>query len=542
MLVFFYYVFAQIMNSSIKIIDLFSGPGGLGEGFSALKDSDGNPVFKIATSIEKEKSAHATLKLRAFYRQFGDKVPKEYFDFLKGNLGAKPEDQLYPLFEKEHLEASEEALCLTLGKDNKEIYSKIKQSIGQDECILIGGPPCQAYSLAGQARNKSNEKYKAEDDHRNFLYKEYLKVIARFQPTLFVMENVKGMLSAKINGKPIFDSIYRDLKNPNKFGSKNDSRGKGRNKYRLFSLVSPNLEEHNPDRDPREFIIRAENHGIPQKRHRVIVLGIREDLAHKWDDSMLLDTVKNKITASDVLNGLPALRSGLSKVKQHTEKDWTSAVTSIKYKVIPALLKSKERKHNIVAAEIKNILKNLEAPTLGQGSIFGQKSKKIETGVHKLNDWFHEKELNNFISNHETRGHIEKDLNRYLFCSAWAACAERDGWEVKTPKSSDYIDELVPNHANFKSGKFADRFRVQASSIPATTITSHISKDGHYFIHPDPKQCRSLTVREAARIQTFPDNYFFVGNRTEQYVQVGNAVPPYLAHKISYIVTKLLHK
>jgi DNA (cytosine-5)-methyltransferase 1 len=527
------------MNSPIKIIDLFSGPGGLGEGFSALKDK-GNPVFKIATSIEKEKSAHATLKLRAFYRQFGKKVPKEYFEFMKGKLGAKPEDQLYPLFEKEHKAASEEALCLTLGEDNREIYSKIRHSIGQDECILIGGPPCQAYSLAGRSRNMGIKDYDAKEDHRNFLYLEYLKVIARFQPKLFVMENVKGMLSAKVDGKPIFDSIYRDLKSPCKASSTSPESGRKQHNYKLFSLVTPNSDEEDLDRDPREFIIRAENYSIPQKRHRVILLGIREDLAHKWDDKMLLDDEEDKVTVNDVLNGLPELRSGLSKVKQHTKKDWVSAVTSIKKDVIPALLKSKEKKHKIVATEIKNILKNFEAPNLGQGRLFGQKSKIIETRVDKLNDWFHEPELKDHISNHETRGHIEKDLNRYLFCSAWAVCAEREGWEVKTPKSNDYIDELVPNHANFKSGKFADRFRVQAKSIPATTITSHISKDGHYFIHPDPKQCRSLTVREAARIQTFPDNYFFVGNRTEQYVQVGNAVPPYLANQIAVKIINLL--
>jgi DNA (cytosine-5)-methyltransferase 1 len=354
------------------------------------------------------------------------------------------------------------------------------------------------------------------------------------------MENVKGMLSAKVDGKPIFDSIYRDLKSPCKASSTSPESGRKKHNYKLFSLVTPNSDEEDLDRDPREFIIRAENHFIPQKRHRVILLGIREDIAHKWDDKMLLDDGEDKVTVNDVLNGLPELRSGLSKVKQHTEKDWVSAVTSIKKEVIPALLKSKEKKHNIVAAEIKNILKHFEAPNLGQGSIFGQQSMKIETGVDKLNDWFHEPELKSYISNHETRGHIEKDLNRYLFCSAWAACAEREGWEIKTPKSNDYIDELVPNHANFKSGKFADRFRVQASSIPATTITSHISKDGHYFIHPDPKQCRSLTVREAARIQTFPDNYFFVGNRTEQYVQVGNAVPPYLSFQIASTLKNIL--
>ena len=459
---------------------------------------------------------------------------------MKGKLGTKPTDQLYNMFPEAYEAAQKEALCLELGKDNKKINAAIRDSIGDDECILIGGPPCQAYSLAGQARNKSNDEYKPENDHRNFLYKEYLKVIARFQPTLFVMENVKGMLSAKVHGQPIFDSIYRDLKSPCKSSNTAPESGREKHNYKLFSLVTPNSDEEDLDRDPREFIIRSENHSVPQKRHRVILLGIREDLAHKWDNSMLLETSNKHITTNDVLNGLPELRSGLSKVKAHTEKDWLNAVASIKNHVIPALLKSKEEKHNAIATEIKSIIKNLQAPHLGQGSVFGNKSQKISTGSKTLNDWFHDKRLDSYIANHETRGHIEKDLNRYLFCSAWAVCAEREGWETKTPKSNDYIDELVPNHANFKTGKFADRFRVQAKSIPATTITSHISKDGHYFIHPNPKQCRSLTVREAARIQTFPDNYFFVGNRTEQYVQVGNAVPPFLANKIANIVEKIL--
>lgn len=523
------------MPKPIKIIDLFSGPGGLGEGFSACKHDDGSNAFQIAVSIEKEKSAHSTLLLRAFYRLLNEEQKLAYYEFMKGNLGSKPTDQLYQMYPKEYEAAQKEALCLELGKDNAKINAAIRSSIGNEECILIGGPPCQAYSLAGRSRNMGIKNYNAKDDHRNFLYLEYLKVIARFQPALFVMENVKGMLSAKVDGKPIFDSIYSDLKSPCKSSSTPPEKGRIRHNYQLFSLVTSNSGKEDLDRDPRDFIIRSEEYSIPQKRHRVILLGIREDLAHNWNDSLLLKKDK-EITVDNVLNGLPELRSGLSKIKQHTDKNWLDSVKSIKKIVLPALSKSKNEKHKKVAVEIKHIIDTLTIPTSGQGTNFGQLAEKAQTGSKDLNKWLCDKSLQGHITNHETRGHIEKDLNRYLFCSAWAICAEREGWEVKTPKSNDYIDELVPNHANFKSGKFADRFRVQAKTLPATTITSHISKDGHYFIHPDPKQCRSLTVREAARIQTFPDNYFFVGNRTEQYVQVGNAVPPYLAFKIANII------
>lgn len=527
------------MKKPIKIIDLFSGPGGLGEGFSACPHDDGSNAFEIAISIEKEKSAHSTLLLRSFFRKLSETDKTAYYNFLKGKLGSKPTEQLYPMFPKEYEAAKKEALCLELGKDNTKINAAIRKAIGEDECILIGGPPCQAYSLAGRSRNMGIKDYDAKEDHRNFLYLEYLKVIARFQPALFVMENVKGMLSAKVDGKPIFDSIYSDLKSPSKASHTAPEGKRVKNNYKLFSFVSPNSGVEELDRDPRDFIIRSENYSIPQKRHRVILLGIREDIAHKWDDSMLLEK-SNEISVKGALFGLPELRSGLSKVKKHTNQDWENAVKSISNEVLPALSKSNESKHKKVSKEIGSIIKGSTFSNLGQGSNLGQKAEKVKTGSLKLNNWLYEKRLQGYISNHETRGHIEKDLNRYLFCSAWAKCAKREGWEVLTPKSNDYIDELIPNHSNFKTGKFADRFRVQAESIPATTITSHISKDGHYFIHPDPKQCRSLTVREAARIQTFPDDYFFVGNRTEQYVQVGNAVPPFLAYKIARSVHQIL--
>ena len=133
---------------------------------------------------------------------------------------------------------------------------------------------------------------------------------------------------------------------------------------------------------------------------------------------------------------------------------------------------------------------------------------------------------------------MSSDLQRYLFC----ACFANVNWRrtIPSPSKKDFPEELAPNHKSWETGKFADRFRVQFKHKPSSTITSHINRDGHYFIHYDPTQCRSLSVREAARLQTFPDNYFFEGNQTQQFVQVGNAVPPYLARKIALIVFNII--
>jgi len=519
------------MKEPIKIIDLFAGPGGLSEGFSANRNN-----FKIAISIEKETSAHRTLLLRAFYRQF-KKVPDEYYQFLRGELGSAPEEYLYriPKFEKQFKAAKKEACQLTLGEDNEEIYRAIRKTINPNEdCILIGGPPCQAYSLAGKARNLNNKAYKAEDDHRNFLYLEYLKVIAKFQPKIFVMENVKGMLSARINNKPIFNVIKQDLKNPCEAVNIQPEGGREVFKYRIFSFVSSSEDI----KDPREYIIHSEKFGIPQRRHRVILLGMREDIADSNNQSTLLKPSRKQINIKSVIDDLPKLRSGLSRIENTTE-NWLSTLVNIDQKILEEL---NGLNLSLISEHIQSLQKQFTAHENNQGRPHGIKKKKQLTITHSLDleAWFSDDRLNNHVINHETRGHLTSDLHRYLFSSSWAVVAIKNNWKIRFPKSKEYPESLKPNHKNFNSGKFADRFRVQAEDIPATTITSHISKDGHYFIHYDPLQCRSLTVREAARIQTFPDNYFFVGTRTQQYVQVGNAVPPFLAKQISDIVYKIL--
>jgi len=510
-----------------KIIDLFSGPGGLGEGFTSLLDENKNTCFKIAVSIEKDPSAHRTLKLRAFFRQFSNGLaPDEYYEFMKGKLGDDPEEQLYKLFPDEATIAAQEAVCLELGKDNKAITQLITSNLGDDECVLIGGPPCQAYSTAGVARNKSNKDYDATKDQRNFLYKEYLGVIAKFQPKIFVMENVKGMLSAKVNGRLIYKDIFDDLMRPTKASGIRPQKGRKAHGYRIFSLVQgkENLQA-------KDYIIHSENFGIPQKRHRVILLGIRDDLG-VGETIPTLQPAETRMSVRQVLYDLPKLRSGLSK-SENTDENWLNTIHFETQRPIKQLYKT----HPEVATSMSRTVDSMRVPKSKQGAVFGLKRSNSNNA---LGDWYYDPRLGNYITNHQTRGHLDSDLARYLFCSAWAYTHQATT-DFASPKTHDFPEALVPAHKNFKSGKFADRFRVQTANQPATTITCHISKDGHYYIHPDTAQCRSLTVREAARIQRFPDNYRFVGNRTQQYVQVGNAVPPLLANQIAAVVVNLLN-
>ena len=190
----------------IPIVDLFAGPGGLGEGFSSLRDDEGNQAFKIVLSIEKDPIAHKTLKLRSFFRQFSNskrRVPDDYYDYLRGDLSL---DELYSRHPEDSAKADLEAWNAELGADRRfpkaKIDERIRQGLnGVKDWVLIGGPPCQAYSLAGRSRMKGMKKYRK--DKRHFLYKAYLRILAEHRPAVFVLENVKGLLSSRVRGESI---------------------------------------------------------------------------------------------------------------------------------------------------------------------------------------------------------------------------------------------------------------------------------------------------------------------------------------------------
>lgn len=511
------------MTKTINVIDLFAGPGGLGEGFSAFEDDKGNRPFKIRMSVEKEVSAHKTLTTRAFSRLFShEDLPEEYHLHLQGKLSQEE------LFEAHTIEAKE-ALSETLetptalGDDNDKIFSRIRKLKKQHRgsWIVIGGPPCQAYSLAGRSRNKGIKGYKPEADDRHYLYKEYLKVLYAADPEIFVMENVKGILTAKVGGRLLFPTIVRDLENP---GASLNKRT--RHRYRIHSFVTKSESDRLDDEslEPHDFVIRSELYGVPQARHRVILLGVREDINAAPGKLLEHET----ITTGEVIGPLPPLRSKLSK-EPDTDENWLKAIQEQARLVSRELKTSGNRNLGKLLGEIAKDVRPL--PT----SAYAYRGRKtLSTRSKKpVFSWLVGNPPRSLL-NHESRGHIRSDLGRYLFNAAWT---QHYGVSAK---AEDFPDILKPAHKNWKSGHFSDRFRVQTKSKPSTTITSHISKDGHYYIHFDPTQCRSLTVREAARLQTFPDNYFFEGNRTQQYVQVGNAVPPFLASNISSVIANLL--
>jgi len=543
----------------IPVIDLFAGPGGLGEGFSKVG-------FDIVLSIEMDSIACDTLRLRKFYNLFQkSSVPQLYYDVIKGE---KPLSDLECQYAKEWKMATERVLEAEIGTKKEYIYDKISEALkGYDKSklIVIGGPPCQAYSLAGRSKRlglgdkyntifkelfsdeqidkidnhkklekiikkkkdintseenkillqdiedyilKKNDEFYKDSKHK--LYEHYLKIIEHFQPLLFVMENVKGINSAVIPSKnnknvKVLDKILKDI---NELGYGTHSIGCDSNIQQSFL-------------SDQDFLVKCENYGVPQRRHRVIIIGINSK------NNINLSTLKKvntDVTVKDMINDMPRVRSGLSK-GEDTYENW---LTIIEKQLI---------EHDInELSDCLNIIKNNKS--LSRGKLYF-KSLFKNTDI-KVKKWIYDKKLNGVIQ-HTTRSHMKSDLIRYMY-SSWFTNKKNNQIKI-----SDWPIQLKPMHKNItiknsklSSNSHVDRFKVQLFNSPSNTITSHISKDGHYFIHPDATQCRSFTPREAARIQTFPENYYFCGGRTSQYHQIGNAVPPYLAYQIALLIKKSL--
>ena len=404
-----------------NFIDLFAGAGGLSEGFIR---AGFNPI----AHVEMNPDACNTLKTRTAFHYLKEKGRvNEYYEYLKGEI---TRDELWSKI-PQHLISSvinKEISPETL----PQIFNIIDQELQEkDVDIVIGGPPCQAYSVAGRARKNM------DDDPRNHLYKHYVEFLKRYKPKMFVFENVPGILSAS-NGKYL---------------------------EKIFSAVKEQGYELEKN------VLNAKDFNVLQDRKRVIIIGWRKDLKLQYPkfDSKEVQYEVLKHLFSD----LPKLKSG--------QGEWNAT----KY--------------------IKKTNSYLEF-----------------TGIRNGID---------FTTQHIARYNNENDLEIYrIAVEKWIN-------ENKRLNYSELPERLI-RHNNTKT--FTNRFQVVNHKGVSHTVVAHICADGHYYIHPDINQNRSITVREAARIQSFPDDYFFESSRTAAFKQIGNAVPVLMAEGIAKKIMEMI--
>ena len=432
------------MSGSIPIVDLFAGPGGLGEGFASCRIGSQQASFDVRLSIEMDPDAHTTLELRSFFRQFAQgAAPEAYYERLRGTITT---EELFAQYPVQASQARTEAWRAELGKvPTKELHERIRQAVaGSAQWVLCGGPPCQAYSIVGRSRRGGID----DDDQRVYLYQEYLRILAEHEPSVFIMENVKGLLSSRVAGSGLFAQILADLHAPGaSVGHKRSTA-----QYRVLSLVQAPQRfdaSGNPQFDPQEFVIRSEQYGVPQTRHRVILLGVREDL---WKiRASILSPAPREISVSRVLQGLPKLRSGLSRTTDGPD-EWRSTLHEV---ITAGLLKTLPNGHytDVRRAVIDGLdaVRNYRADRGGE-------FVPCQAGIGYRPDWFLDSRIGGVV-NHASRPHMASDLHRYLFATAYARVVGR------SPELRDFPVALLPRHRNVTEvGKelyFDDRFRVQ---------------------------------------------------------------------------------
>lgn len=481
----------------IPVVDLFAGAGGLTEGFASLVDADGLPVFQPVMSVEKDPDACETLRLRAFLSRIADKeqgLPWEYEQFLR-DRDPRALDCLKKRFPIAWDGARCEVVEAELGDADPVLIEmarmRVEAASPSGVWVLAGGPPCQAYSTAGRSRRKHDPSYAG--DPRLRLYKSFMKFVQMLRPPVVVFENVVGILSAKVDGESVFARIVRDFMWAG---------------YSVRSVVDPCPETS------RDYIVESEKFGIPQARHRVILLAVRR--GRGLHPGVLRS--RESSTVRDALVGLPKLHGIVSDPRG-----------------VP--LPRFDEWKDLVPSSIAKIARPIGYMPY---AIFSE-VHEIWRGQGKLQAWYRGKlDGSKALEGHAARTVREEDMERYVFCAAFAQVKGR------SPRLEEMPRCLWPKHANLDDvdgdsrPAFNDRYYVQAWGKPSSTVTAHIAKSGHHFIHPDPRQHRSLTLREAARLQTFPDDFVFMGTKTSQFRQVGNAVPPLLAQQIAQVVAKTL--
>ncbi|MCD2260203.1 DNA cytosine methyltransferase [Psychroserpens luteolus] len=406
----------------LNFIDLFSGAGGLSEGFI-------NAGFKPIAHVEIDKKACETLETRLVYHKLNSENNlQNYYDYISGKISRI---DLLKDFSSPEISASVINIAIG-GNNNKIIFETIdKLAKGKEIDLIIGGPPCQAYSLVGRSRDKNRMK----NDPRNFLYKEYAKFLKKYEPKVFVFENVMGLITAK-NG-----SYFKNMR-------------------AYFKRIGYELD----------FTIqKSEEFGVLQKRRRIILIGWKKGSDFKYP---VFDKIKEEFNTSQIFSDLKKLKPG----------------------------------------EQNNVTKYANKTTVYLERF------ELRNGV-------------DFVTQHIARPHNERDLNIYkIAIKKWLEKTER----LKYPD----LPTKLKTHKNEKA--FVDRFKVVDINGLSHTMVAHIAKDGHHYIYPDTKQVRSISVREAARIQSFPDDYYFEGGRTAAYRQIGNAVPPLMAKEIAFQIKKQL--